>query len=162
MMALALARPANSVDASTSGPVVVAEIAANSRRGYAEALAGLFDALREIGPEAEAAGVRIAVDPADSGYLSSPVEAAGLVDRVNSPMIGLAICADRMIGAATVTDWIGEAAGRLFCLRCSLSAPLQEEWVAALRRLRYNGSIVWRGEPRPEIAQELHRRLHEV
>jgi len=162
--------PVSIVEAAASGQTVVLELTAATdrdpgaglRAGYGGVLHAVFERLRELGPHAEAAGVRVALDPGAAGYLHSPIEAAELIDRVNSPAVGVSVCAGRMAGAATVGDWIEQCAGRLFSLRFSAAFPAQPEWVAALRRLRYNGVLVWRGEANAAAAKQLRRCLHEV
>jgi L-ribulose-5-phosphate 3-epimerase len=143
-------------------PAVVGAAAdARMQVRYADAMRRVFDALRELRHEAEARGVRILLENAWNRFLLSPLEAADLLDRVNSPWTGFCLDVGNVLPMGYPQDWILTLGGRLGCLHVkdydlsrsgkqAFCAPGEGsvDWPAvreALRRIRFDGPLVYEG-----------------
>ena len=142
---------------------------------YADALHRTLDALSSLRHEAEARSVTIAVENVWNRFLLSPVEAADLIDRINSPHVGWYFDVGNVLPLGYPEDWIATLGGRIarvhmkdydlgrpghagFC-------PLGEgsvDWpgvVAGLRSVGYAGPLTFEGEGEPA---EICRRLRNI
>ncbi|MFQ6049014.1 MAG: sugar phosphate isomerase/epimerase family protein, partial [Phycisphaerae bacterium] len=81
--------------------------------GYADALTRTCQALRELAPAAEDRGVAIAVENVWNRFLLSPVEFRELIDRVNSPWVGVYFDVGNILTIGYPQDWIATLAGRI-------------------------------------------------
>ncbi|TWT44317.1 Xylose isomerase-like TIM barrel [Phycisphaerae bacterium RAS1] len=108
---------------------------------YESAFQSVFRTLDQAKHVAAACSVRIALAVPHARFLLSPLEAADLIDAVNSPHVGLCVvtAAAQRIGSAT--DWLRIAGGRLFLVDMIETAN-QDSLIAALRSLRYDGPVV--------------------
>jgi len=148
---------------------------ARPRSGYADALHHTLDALRTLRHEAESRGVTIALENVWNRFLLSPVEAADLLARVNSPYVSWYLDTGNVLALGYPEDWIDTLGGRVarvhikdydlaragadgFC-------PLGEgsvDWpgvMAALRRVGYRGPLTFEGAGEPA---EIFRRLDNI
>lgn len=78
------------------------------RVSYSDALNRTHKALRQLVPEAEQRGVAIAIENVNvfSRFLLSPVETADLIDRVNSPWVGVYLDTANVLATGYPEDWI--------------------------------------------------------
>lgn len=92
--------------------------AAREPRGasYEQALAGVFDGLLAWIELAERSGVKLACHASSGDFLRSPVEARDLIDRLNSPAVGVALRVSDFPGIAELGDWIDSLSYRLKCI----------------------------------------------
>ncbi len=73
---------------------------------YETALHYVFEGVMEMAEQAEKCGVKIAVRAASDGFLLSPVETRDLVDRLNSPAIGVAFSLNDVARFGCPEDWL--------------------------------------------------------
>lgn len=148
---------------------------ARKQVAYADAWQRTFDALSELGPAAEAHGVALAVENVWNRFLLSPLEMADLIDRVNSPGVGVYFDTGNVLAFGYPEDWIATLGGRIrrvhakdydvskpgfagFC-------PLGEgsvDWpavIAALREAGYDGPLTYEGSGEPG---DICRRLRNI
>ncbi len=140
--------------------------------GYADALERTFETLAALRADAEARQVAIAIENVWNRFLLSPVEFAGLIDRVGSPFVGAYFDVGNVVAFGFPEDWIATLGARIkrvhtkdydaskpglagFC-------PLGEGSVAwpkvtaALRQVGYAGPLTFEGGGELE---DIHRRL---
>jgi L-ribulose-5-phosphate 3-epimerase len=145
------------------------------RVAYADALQRTLDALSTLRHEAEARGVTIALENVWNRFLLSPVEAADLIDRVNSPFVGFYLDVGNVLAFGYPQDWVTTLAGRIarvhikdYDLSRPGSAgfcPLGEgsvDWLAvvgALRSVGYTGPLIYEGDGEPT---DICRRLDNI
>ncbi len=144
---------------------------ARPRVSYADALHRVLDALLALRHEAEERGVTIALENVWNRFLLSPLEAAELIERINSPRVAWYLDIGNLMPLSYPEDWIaalGHKIARVHVKDYDLArpgaagfCPLGEgsvDWpavLAALRRVGYDGPLTYEGpgEP-PDI---LHR-----
>jgi len=142
---------------------------------YADALLRTLDALSTLRHEAEARCVTIALENVWNRFLLSPVEAADLIDRVNSPFVGLYLDVGNVLAFGYPEDWITTLGGRIarvhikdYDLNRPGSAgfcPLGEgsiDWpavIGALCSVGYTGPLTYEGAGEPV---EICRRLNNI
>ena len=82
---------------------------------YADALNHTHDALSALAGEAEGRSVVIAVENVNvySRFLLSPVETADLIDRVNSPWVGVYFDTANVLPTGYPQDWIATLGPRI-------------------------------------------------
>ncbi len=73
---------------------------------YETALNRVFEGVMEAAEQAEKLGVKIAFRAAGDGFLLSPVETRALVDRLNSPAIGVAFNLNDVARFGCPVDWL--------------------------------------------------------
>lgn len=130
---------------------------------YADALNRTYEALCGLAPEAERRGVAIAIENIGifSRFLLSPVEMAELIDRVNSPWVGVYFDTANVLTSGYPEDWIrilGPRIHRVHIKDCDLSKPGMEgfcapfdgdvNWPAvikALSEVSYDGPLTYEG-----------------
>lgn len=83
----------------------------------AEILTEAARALARIGAEAETHGTRVAVSAPRTGSPSGLVEMGELIDRVNSPWVGVCLNADRCPREIGAAEWAVELGWRLAAIR---------------------------------------------
>ncbi len=128
--------------------LVLSAMPGGAPREYSESLHRLYRRLRELVPAAEETGVRIAWSPPPGGPPGAPVEAAELIDRVNSSWVGVHVDADRQQAAPAATDWIDVLGWRLAAVSGSPAALGGDSAIAGrLRQARFSGTISVRAEP---------------
>ncbi len=142
---------------------------------YADALNRTSEALSELRHEAEARAVTIAVENVWNRFLLSPIEAADLIDHVNSPHVAFYLDVGNILAHGYPEDWIETLGGRIRRVHakdydvavpgmagfCALGAG-SVNWpavVAALRGVGYDGPLTYEGEGDPA---EIQRRLQEI
>lgn len=105
---------------------------------YADALWRTERALAGLRFPAEVRGLRVALRAPLAGFLASPVEAAELIDRVNSPLIGLALDAAALPARHSIGAWLDELGARAFIQIVAGAGALPENAAAlpAARGLR--------------------------
>ena len=126
--------------------------------GYAEALARTHHSLTALVPDAEVHGLRLALDVPGDGFLANPVEAAELIDLVNSPWVGLRLDVDRCVGQDRLADWLDYLGWRLAALHLSevgetVATGQTDRLMQLLGRTVFDGPVVvaggrgtcWRG-----------------
>ena len=142
---------------------------------YADALHRTADALLTLRHEAEARGVAIALENVWNRFLTSPVEFADLLDRVNSPRVGAYLDIGNVLAYGYPQDWIETLGGhiaRVHMKDYDLSRPGRDgfcplgegsvvwpEVVAALRAVGYNGPLTYEG---PGDPHDICRRLNAI
>lgn len=142
---------------------------------YADALAYSYDALRELAFEAEARAVTIAIENVWNQFLLSPVEMRELVDRVNSPWVGVYLDVGNVLKFGFPQDWIdtlGRRIARVHLKDFKLSVgtldgfcPLGDgdvDWpevMTALQRQRYDGPLTFEG---PGDLADISRRIDSI
>jgi len=154
-------------------PAVVGKVSdAVPRVSYADALHRTVDTLSTLRHAAEARAVTIAVENVWNRFLLSPLEAADLIDRVNSPHVGWYLDTGNVLAYGYPQDWIETLGGRLARVHVkdydvakpgwSGFCPLGEgsvDWPAvmnALRGIGYNGPLTYEGGgDAPEMARRL-------
>jgi L-ribulose-5-phosphate 3-epimerase len=145
------------------------------RVSYADALHRTWEALSALRYEAEARAVAIAIENVWNRFLLSPVEAADLIDRINSPYVGFYLDTGNVLAFGYPEDWIATLAGRIvrvhakdYDLRrpgpagfCRLGAG-SVNWPAVIRALTacgYDGPLTYEGRDEPADAC---RRLKDI
>jgi L-ribulose-5-phosphate 3-epimerase len=129
--------------------------------GYADALQRTFEALAALRNEAEARQVAIAIENVWNRFLLSPVEFAGLIDRVGSPFVGAYFDVGNVVAFGFPEDWIATLGTRIKrvhakdydAAKAGLAGfcPLGEgsvDWprvTAALREVGYDGPLTYEG-----------------
>lgn len=157
-------------------PAVVGKAGeARLRVPYADALHRTYDALHSLRHEAEARGVVIALENVWNRFLLSPVEAAELIDRVNSPCVGIYFDTGNVMPFGYPEDWITTLGRRIarvhlkdYDLRrpgpsgfCALSEG-SVDWpvvITALRQAGYDGPLTYEGTGEPA---EICRRVQDI
>jgi len=141
---------------------------------YADALARTLDALHQLAGEAEDRGVHIAIENVWNRFLLSPVEMRDLIDRVNSPWVGVYLDVGNVMAFGYPADWIDTLGKRIVRVHIkdydldrpgpSGFCPLGEgsvDWpavMAALRRIGYDGPLTYEGSGElKDIARRLRR-----
>jgi hexulose-6-phosphate isomerase len=131
------------------------------RVSYLDALQRTHDALLSLRHEAEDRRVVLAVENVWNRFLLSPVELADLIDRVNSPFVGVYLDVGNILAAGYPEDWVatlGRRVKRVHMKDYDLSkpgeagfCPLGEgsvNWPAVLSALRaagYDGPLTYEG-----------------
>jgi hypothetical protein len=114
---------------------------ASDSPSHARALGWVYDELRELRHEAEAVGVTIALDTADSGLLPSPEGAADFLDEVNSHAIGWQLDMSAL-RADSWLDWLGDLARSLQVVKTPAAPYDRDALLCGLRDIGYAGAIV--------------------
>jgi L-ribulose-5-phosphate 3-epimerase len=143
--------------------------------GYADALQRTFEALAALRADAEARQVAIAIENVWNRFLLSPVEFAGLIDRVGSPFVGTYFDIGNVVAFGFPEDWIATLGGRIKRVHAkdynvakgglSGFCPLGEgsvNWpkvTAALREVGYDGPLTYEGGGDPT---DILRRLLKI
>lgn len=147
-------------------PAVVGKVdEAAPRVAYADALRYVGEALHGLRFEAEARGVTMALENVWNRFLLSPVEAADLLDRVNSPHVGWYFDVANVLPYGYPQDWIRTLGGRIARVHvkdydlarpgpagfCDLGMG-SVNWPAvieALQTVGYDGPLTyeWKGNP---------------
>lgn len=147
-------------------PAVVGKVEEPAPRvAYADALRYVGEALHDLRFAAEARGVTIALENVWNRFLLSPVEAADLLDRVNSPYVGWYFDVANVLPYGYPQDWIRTLGGRIARVHvkdydlarpgpagfCDLGAG-SVDWPAvieALKAVGYDGPLTyeWKGDP---------------
>ncbi|MCG3125270.1 MAG: D-tagatose 3-epimerase [Phycisphaerae bacterium] len=137
------------------------------RVSYADALARSIEALERLRHEAEARSVAIAIENVWNKFLLSPMEAADLVDRINSPWVGWYLDTGNLTPFGYAPDWIATLGGRITRVHVKdydLSKPGRAgfcplglgsvDWPAvrgALRVCGYDGPLTYEGAGEPAV-----------
>lgn len=139
---------------------------------YAEALNHVYEALLSLRAEAESCGVTLAIENLWNRFLLSPVEAADLLDRINSPNVGWYFDVGNIMPFGYPADWLrtlGRRVSRVHLKDYDLSrpgpagfCPLGEgsvDWqevFAALDDIGYDGPVTYEGRGTPD---DIRRRM---
>lgn len=107
---------------------------------YEDALGRCFEGLAARAENAERWGVCLAVAAPLERFLLSPLEVRDLVDRLNSPAIGVAVQLDEAAGIGYAADWLRILSYRVKCLLTT--SELDEGVVRALREIRFDGPLI--------------------
>jgi hexulose-6-phosphate isomerase len=148
---------------------------ATPRVAYADALNRTYAALRELRHEAEDCGVCITIENMWSRFLLSPVEAAELLDRVNSPCVGFCVDVGNVLAYGYPQDWITTLGGRVRSVHVKdydvrrggrdgfvAIGEGSVDWPAvrsALDAVRYDGSLIYEGGGDAADARQRIRRV---
>ncbi|HPM22342.1 MAG TPA: sugar phosphate isomerase/epimerase family protein [Phycisphaerae bacterium] len=157
-------------------PAVVGK-AGDPRPGvtYSDALLRTYDALAELRFAAEARAVVLALENVWNRFLLSPVEAADLLDRINSPYVGFYLDTGNLLPYGYPEDWIATLGGRIARVHakdydlqrpgpagfCPLGSG-SVNWPAVVRALAacgYDGPLTYEG---PGDPGEVCRRLKNI
>ncbi len=144
---------------------------------YADALARTLEALQRLRFDAEAREVAIAVENVWNRFLLSPVEAADLLDQVNSPCVRFYFDTGNVLAYGYPEDWIRTLGYRIARVHAkdydvrkagwAGFCPLGEgsvDWpstLAALRAAGYDGPLTYEGGGDPADAARRLRRILE-
>jgi len=143
---------------------------------YADALSRCYDQFRRLAGEAEARGVAIGIENVLNRFLLSPVETRELVDRVNSPYVGVYFDTGNVMPFGYPQDWIDTLGGRILRIhvkdyrlgdgdRQGGGCPLGKgdvDWAAvitALVRAGYDGPLTYEGPGEPK---QICRKLQQI
>ena len=142
---------------------------------YADALLHTVDALSALRHEAEARAVVLAIENVWNRFLLSPLEAADLVDRVNSPSVGWYLDVGNVLAYGYPEDWIATLGGRIARVHAkdydltrpgmAGFCPLGEghvNWPAVIHELAasgYDGPLTYEGAGEPA---DICRRLQKI
>jgi L-ribulose-5-phosphate 3-epimerase len=147
-----------------------------ARTSYADALNRTYEALCRLRFDAEDRGVALAIENVWNRFLLSPVELAELIDRVNSPYVGVYLDIGNVLAFGYPQDWINVLGGRIvrvhvkdydlrrfgpdgFCGLGEGSVDFSAVF-AALRSTGYDGPLTYEGPGEPaEICRRLKRLL---
>ena len=118
---------------------------------YEAALNHVYEGVMQVAEQAEQHGVKIAVRAAGDGFLLSPVETRDLVDRLNSPAIGVALNLNDVARFGCPVDWLRCLSYRLHAVFLGASAGSNGETGAidtskickALNEVRYEGPLIY-------------------
>jgi len=118
---------------------------------YEAALNHVFEGMMEVAEQAEKHGVKIAVRAAGNGFLLSPVETRDLVDRLNSPAIGVAFNLNDVARFGCPVDWLRCLSYRLHAVFLGASADSNADANVlaatkireALNEVRYEGPLIY-------------------
>lgn len=144
------------------------------RVSYADALQATAEALSRLRHEAEARRVALAIENVWNRFLLSPVETADLIDRVNSPWVGVYFDVGNVMPFGYPQHWIETLGGRIVRVHLKdydLAVPgaggfraLGEgsvDWtavMAALRNAGYDGPLTYEGSGDPaDVIQRIER-----
>jgi len=132
---------------------------------YEDAMARSCEALTTLAPEAEARGVVIAIENVWNKFLLSPLEMRDLINRVNSPWVGVYFDVGNVVAFGYPEDWIRTLGHRIARVHLKDFAsdvggiegfcPLGEgdvDWpavLAALNQVRYDGPLTYEGPGDP-------------
>ena len=118
------------------------EDAEASLSSYADRLTVLYHLLSNLVPSAEGLGVRVGWSVGSTSPPLTPIEAAELIDRVNSPWAGIYVAADGLPAGATAADWIDTLGWRLAGVCWPVGTTgLWQVVVEALRQARFTGPV---------------------
>jgi len=133
---------------------------------YEKALTLSCQGLTGIMVDAEKRGVKVAVQSTGNRFLLSPVEMRDLVDRVNSPALGVALNLSQLLDYGFPEDWLRILRRRVVHLSVSHLADQKIEKVSgdapgipglnvseikqALKEIDYPGAITFQGRGSPE------------
>ncbi len=150
--------------------------AAKPRSRYADTLYQTYESLRGLTFEAEARGVSIALRNVNllGRFLLSPVETAELIDRVNSPWVGVCLDTGLALSTGYPEDWVSSLGPRIVRVRVSdydlsrggpdaICDPCDGDvdWPAVMQALAdvgYDGALIYDGAGDPaDIKQRLDR-----
>ncbi len=143
-------------------PAVVGRLTdARPAVAYSDALNRTYEALAALRFEAERRGVVLALETVWNRFLLSPVEAVELLDRVNSPAVGMYVDVGNVLAYGYPQDWIatlGRRVARVHAKDYDVNRPgragfcgLGEgsvDWpavLAALRDAHYDGPLTYEG-----------------
>jgi hexulose-6-phosphate isomerase len=142
---------------------------------YADALHRTVAALSKLRHEAEARAVMLAIENVWNRFLLSPLEAADLIDRINSPYVGFYLDTGNVLAYGYPEDWVATLGGRIARVhakdydlrRPGLAGfcPLGEgsvNWPAVVQGLAacgYDGPLTYEGGGDPT---EVCRRLKNI
>lgn len=144
------------------------------RVSYADALQATSEALSRLRHEAEVRRVALALENVWNRFLLSPIETADLIDRVNSPWVGVYFDVGNVMPFGYPQDWIETLGGRILRVHLKdydLGVPgvdgfcrLGEgsvDWTAVMRTLRnagYDGPLTYEGGGDPaDVIQRIER-----
>ncbi len=152
-------------DAILAVPAVVgAWDSPKMRVAYSDALNRTHEALKQLVPEAEQRGVAIAIENVNvfSRFLLSPVETADLIDRVNSPWVGVYFDTANVLPTGYPEDWISVLGRRILRVHIkdydlskrgmdAFCAPFDGDvdWPAVIKALSdasYDGPMTYEGD----------------
>ncbi|MCK4340229.1 MAG: sugar phosphate isomerase/epimerase [Phycisphaerae bacterium] len=157
-------------------PAVVGKLGEpRPRVSYADALHRTVEALSDLRHEAEARAVTLALENVWNRFLLSPLEAADLIDRINSPYVGFYLDTGNVLAHGYPEDWIATLGGRIarvhakdydvnkpgpadFCVLGEGSV----NWPAVVNGLRaagYDGPLTYKGPGEPD---DICRRLNNI
>lgn len=109
--------------------------------------------------EAEGCGVAIAIEAATGGGLLSPVELREIIDRANSPSVGICLDVSRVSAVGTVEDWIATLRNRIKSVRAELDHGDMDSLADALDAAGYDGPVMVKGAADPERLRAAVARL---
>ena len=142
---------------------------------YADALSYTVDAFSNLRHEAEARAVVLAIENVWNRFLLSPLEAADLVDRINSPYVGWYLDVGNVVAYGYPEDWVATLGGRIARVHAKdydLTKPGMAgfcalgdghvNWPAVMHELAasgYDGPLTYEGAGDPA---EICRRLKNI
>ncbi len=128
---------------------------------YETALNHVFEGVMEVAEQAEKHGVKIAVRAGGDGFLLSPVETRDLVDRINSPAVGVVVNVNDVARFGYPADWLRCLSYRLHGVFLGAGEGLSGESgvidaakiCTTLTEVRYEGPVIYESAGDPsEIA----------
>jgi hexulose-6-phosphate isomerase len=157
--------------------VLVVPAVVNKKVGYREAYKRSQANIRALVPDAEAHGVKIAIEEVWNKFLLSPVEFARYIDEFESPWVGAYFDVGNVVEFGYPEEWIGELGKRILKVHIKeyakknrfdyrLGEGREIDWVAVRRALSDVGYSGWISAEVPygnlEEMKDVVRRMTEL
>ena len=135
--------------------VLVVPAVVNKKVGYRDAYKRSFENIRELIPDAESHGIKIAIEEVWNKFLLSPLEFARYIDEFESPWVGAYFDVGNVVEFGYPEEWIRELGKRILKVHIKeyakdkrfnyrLGEGREIDWPAvrgALRDAGYNGWV---------------------
>jgi len=158
--------------------VLVVPAVVNKKVGYRDAYKRSQKNIRELIPDAQSHGIKIAIEEVWNKFLLSPVEFARYIDELESPWVGAYFDVGNVVEFGYPEEWIRELGQRILKIHIKEYAKLKRfdyklgekggeiDWGAvrgALKEVGYNGWITAEvGYGNLEAMKDVVRRMNEL
>ena len=158
--------------------VLVVPAVVNTKVGYRDAYKRSQKHIRDLIPDAQAHGIKIAIEEVWNKFLLSPVEFARFIDEFESPWVGAYFDVGNVVEFGYPQEWIRELGKRILKVHIKEYAKPKRfdyklgegeiDWTAvrdALRDVGYDGWItaevsLGNLEAMKDVVQRMNRLLH--
>jgi sugar phosphate isomerase/epimerase len=126
--------------------------------GYVQSLRGTLDVMRRSIPLLEQTGLTVGLEAAEQGFLLSPVECRELIDRINSPYVGISLSGPRIAPIGWAVDWVRILGRRVISVSSSVDrlGALDDEVRAALTEVGFAGPVLIAGMAADALRESRH------